>query len=125
MVGKPFEVIAYQGDDTNDWGDSIDDFPLHSADNPPAVISIDYDNEDVQGLDETALKLYQLNETIWWEPVDQIYPALGDQYHFLADTLIAVPVCKTGIFAFNVTTPGNVCRRKLNSAPHPFQVQVL
>lgn len=106
VVGKPFEVVAYQGSDTDDWGEPLPEFSLQQFGNePPAVVTMAYDDDDISGIDEADLHLYRLtgNE---WAAVETT--CLDYKHQFMGDNLIAVPICETGIYAFNHTEPDDV-----------------
>jgi PKD repeat protein len=100
--GQAFEVVAYQGSKFKLWNEPIADFNLRpEAGDPPAVIGIAYHQAELAALAESDLNLYRLDGAFWREAVCPGYRI----ERFLADDLIAVPVCQTGLFAFSDHTP--------------------
>jgi hypothetical protein len=78
-------------------------FDLRPEDgDPPAVISVAYGETDTAGRDEAALALYWLGLS-GWQPAEDACPGYEVQ-RFPQDNLIAVPVCRTGLFAFSDET---------------------
>jgi Concanavalin A-like lectin/glucanases superfamily/PKD domain len=101
-VGRPFELVAYLGEDAS-GGAPRRDLPLHSeADEPPAVMTIAYDDADITGMSEAGLKLYLLNGSSWSDATCEGYAI----QRFPEDNRLAVPVCRTGAFVLSDETPG-------------------
>jgi hypothetical protein len=98
-----FEVLAFQGSKYKMWDEPIDNFEITEAgsNDPPAVITLAYNDEDIKGLIEDNLTLYRF-DGINWEPA-----ACGDHeiIRFPKDNYISVPVCKTGVFTLSDKLP--------------------
>jgi hypothetical protein len=100
-VGKPFELVAYEGDEFRE--EPGYDLSLKPGDNdPPAVIGLSQSVVDVANL-----KLYRAldSEGLEWAEVN----CPGFQIHrFADDNLIYVPVDQAGLYVFSETAPGPV-----------------
>jgi hypothetical protein len=107
-VGNPFQVVAFQGTNLNEWGEPVQPFALRAGSgDPPAVITLAYGDADLGGRNEADLRLYRRVGSNWAEATCAGYSI----YRFPEDNLIAVPVCETGIFALSDETPGTVANR--------------
>jgi hypothetical protein len=100
-VGKPFELVAYEGDQFRE-GPNYALSLKPGATDPPAVIGL------AQSVVSVAnLKLYRaLNpQGLTW--AEAACP--GFQIHrFVDDNLIYAPVCQAGVFVFAETPPGPI-----------------
>ena len=116
-VGNPFQVVAFQGNDTYEWGEPIPSFALRATSgDPPAVITLAYEDADIVGRTEAALRLYRLTASNWVEATCAGYAI----QRFPEDNLIAVPVCETGIFALSDVTPSAVANRAPDTPRSPI-----
>jgi hypothetical protein len=97
-----FEVQAFQGSKYKMWDEPIDNFNLKPETNdPPAVITMAYSDADIAGLIEANLTLYRFDGYMW-----ESATCAGYQIErFTEENLIAVPVCKTGVFALSDKVP--------------------
>jgi len=112
ILGHPIEIVAIQGDDTSDWSTTISKFSLRPVvGNPPAVILIDYTDADLAGFQESLLMLYRRDTVQGWQPAnldcgaDSLDAALYPVLRLPQDDLLAVPVCRTGLFALSDQQP--------------------
>ncbi len=97
-----FEVEAFQGSKYTLWNEPIQNFDLKpGASDPPAVITLAYTDADIAGLIEANLTLYRFDGHKWEAATCPGYQIT----RFLDDNLIAVPVCKTGVFALSDKLP--------------------
>jgi len=97
-VGHPFEVVAFQGSDTKMWGEPIENFSLKPGlHDPPAVITVAYDETDIAGRDADKLRLYRQTLSGWEDATCAGYRV----QRFPDDGVIAVPVCQTGTFVLS------------------------
>jgi len=95
-IGHPFEVVAFQGSDTEMWGEPIENFSLKPGPHdPPAVITVAYDETAIAGRDADKLRLYRQTSSGWADATCAGYRV----QRFPDDGVIAVPVCQTGTFA--------------------------
>jgi hypothetical protein len=111
ILGRPFELLAYQGDaEEGGWNNPVDGgLDLTPGDNdPPAAIMIDFAGRDLTGLEadeltlwyDTGLKWIVANETCGQDNQNKpLYPILD------FPDLLAVPICKTGEFVIASTPP--------------------
>jgi hypothetical protein len=114
-IGKPFKLTAYlvESDDAKNWATpEKDDYYLAQpgSNDPPAVITVSYEETDIAGRDEGSFKLYRLSGTEWEDASRTCGVGMDDQplYEtllFPGDNLIAVPVCQTGTFILADKTP--------------------
>ena len=97
-LGSPFEIVPYQ----MDWDNPEPDFTFTpDKGDSPAVIRLDYAGADLAGFDEHQLRLYRYTGSGW---VDATCPEYATE-RFPEDDLIAVPVCRTGVFALSSADP--------------------
>jgi hypothetical protein len=98
--GSAFELALYAG--STGWATKLtgDTLPL-SPEGPPLVLTLDYAAIPGAGARAAGLTLYRLGDDGW---VDATCPGY-QSYRFPDDSLIAVPVCETGIFALSDETP--------------------
>ena len=96
-AGAPFQLSSYQD------GEPVPDFDLVPADgSPPSAITIEYNDAEVAGRDESNLRLYRLSGYYTWED------ATCGGYRimrFMEENRIIVPVCQTGTFALSDGEP--------------------
>jgi PKD repeat protein len=97
--GKPFELVAYEGDEFRE--DPNYDFPLTPGNSdPPAVIALAQSDVSVANL-----KLYRALDDMGVNWTEATCPGYQIQ-RFPDENLILVPVCQAGIFVFSSTAPG-------------------
>ena len=112
-VGNPFELRAYQGN--IDWGTPEDEgfyLTQPGSNDPPAVITMNYEDADIAGHNEGNLKLYRLGNSGWEEASRTCGVGTGGApiylpQRFPGDNLIVVPVCQTGTFILADQSPSN------------------
>jgi hypothetical protein len=109
-IGRPFELVAYQGSDVDMWDEPIPDFDLApEGGSPPAVLTVAYSEAAIGGHNESNLRLYWKSPS-GWEQANLTcgLNSASEEYavqRFPEDYLIAVPVCKTGMFVLSDTKP--------------------
>jgi PKD repeat protein len=97
--GKPFELVAYEGDEFRENPNY--DFPLKPGNSdPPAVIALAQSDVNVANL-----KLYRALDDMGTNWTEATCPGYQIQ-RFPDENLILVPVCQAGIFVFSSTAPG-------------------
>jgi hypothetical protein len=113
-VGKPFELVAFQGSQNQTWAVSLPNFDLRpKAGDPPAVISVAYSDASIAGKNEGNLGLYRKTNSGWELAnltcgLDSAGQPLYDMQRFPQDNLIAVPVCQTSTFVLSAGEPTSV-----------------
>jgi len=100
VVGTPLEIVAYRG------GLELPDHVIGSI---PAALIAKYRDEDLSGA-ENDLQLYRYDDPGWVEASCPGYEPI----HFLADNMLAVPICQTGTYLLSTENPGGVV---VNEAP--------
>lgn len=112
IVGNPFEILAFQGASTREWGMPISSLDMRPVDgDPPAVVTIDYSDANLDGFDETRLMLYRRDAVLGWRPANldcDVADPGAPPYSVVRlapDSLLAVPVCQTGTFVLSDRQP--------------------
>jgi len=110
-IGRPFELVAFQGSKTDMWDEPLPKFDLTPVDgSPPAAISVAYSDASIAGHNEAELDLYQLTD-YGWKKANLLcgFDTYGSHYspiRFPQDNLLVVPVCETGVFVLADEQPG-------------------